>query len=336
MKDFGLLYFVEGYGEEKKQNSLLKNIFSWLGNPFGKNKIELKAEKLVIYDGRSVHIIEIPYTLESLKNISPKNLKNLEKALYYFIESNDLECCIYPADTGLDFSSPLLVKSRFSGELIYRALIKKILLCLCNASPQKLIEPEIVVISGESDLEAAAVIEILASQAKYLAAAVSNKDSFSGTIERIYEETGLSVILTENIAASLKTADIVINFSKTYAKERKFRLKPGTILINYGSVNLFALSEKNMVINGIEVSLKNIPDKMIFKLQKYYNRLEFLEAAIILKLGRHGGMPGWPDKTLINSIEKELEKSGSSITGFLGLHSKIKCKDLAKIMPKKG
>lgn len=296
---------------------------------FKRNKIDDFIREYPLYEDLTMNLIELPYSLEGL---TQKEMRKAERIISLMCEKKGLECCVISEKMRAikDICEPGRPKLiTYKGDILFRALIERILRSLAGGKIENLCNCEVAIIEGNSKEELFAFISCLMPLVKYLNIFTRSRAKIEDEVNRIYEESGLSIGIISDSLYPLKDADIIINLADLSSMPYRPRVKKGAIIINYGKLNNVVMPNESIVINGIDVT---IPVSLALKLPRKvcgsFSRLEIAEMIICSRLGLEkemiSGSAGYNIfYDLMASISKEFDEQGYSISHFIGLHGKI-------------
>ncbi len=327
MKDLAVILFAKTHANEDK-NSFFKDIFLKVTNIFKKKEINIDFEVASIYSGLNVYFIKLPYSKANIENMMPQKLNKLLEGVKSFLDRKSIIYCVYPAGVHLNFGDRF-IESNFFGGHLFKGLFRRVIKSIYNENNIDPDDLNIAIISGEEEEETNGLLNVLAPEVKYLTIIDKQKDRYNDLMDRVYEKTGLSIVLTEDLRTALKTSDILINLSQSIKPASRTRLKPGMLLVNYGKIDGLEISDDNVVINGIEITYKEfIPEKIKMEFFNFYNKLEFLEMIILFSITLDGPKSFDFSDEYVRRVEEEFDKLGGCIKSFKGMHSFLKRKDV--------
>ena len=126
-----------------------------------------------------------------------------------------------------------------------------------------------LLIGGEEDEKLNVIIQLLLSRIKYLTIITENKASIMNTVNKIYQETGLSIRIAVENKNVYRDIDLIINLNNFYELKSSYKLKSNAIIINYSGTNANWTGTENNIINKVDIglpdSIKNKIDSDIIK-----------------------------------------------------------------------
>jgi len=104
-----------------------------------------------------------------------------------------------------------VLKILFFGRFLYKALLVNILKLISEKKGKDIRELDVAIIHGNDYTFLHSYIKILSSILKFLTIITHEKESIENMTDNIFEETGLAVRVTDNLAGGMKDAEAVIN-----------------------------------------------------------------------------------------------------------------------------
>lgn len=166
-----------------------------------------------------------------------------------------------------------------NGRKLHKQLLEEIIDKICIKNAVNPIDSQISVMVNYLDTEISNLIERLSKKFKSLNIVSKNIDNFKNLENKICDEYGILITITNNKKKSLKKSDIVLNIDFTEELINKYLINDKAILINFCEINKIKFSGK--IINNYNISLKL--DTNIFKTlqQKRYKKFDLKDLAEI-------------------------------------------------------
>ena len=331
MSDFALIIYPE-----QKQEELPEGKFSmYIGRIIEKicgmlktNEPEDKFEAVELYDNLKAYIIKLPFSLGDIGK--PSNNIKIGRFLSKACTQLNIKNCILPwaAQATCGFEGG--ISNPFKGMHLYKALLISVLDEIYTKRGIKISELDIVIVQGESCEELFSLIRVLTPFAKYLTVLVNDSEAVEHEINRVYTDTGLSVMTTGNLKSGCKNADLIINLGGL--RESSSGIRPKAIVLNYDKSGVCNISGEYVLINGIEVSMHEETLAKIGELAcEHFSKLELAEIILSHKANMEDRIiANCMDFESMCGLSSEFKKTGCRITGFKGRHNIFKAEDIKK------
>lgn len=314
---------------EGKTNNIIEKVILWYKKTF--NIFEIKnIDNMVICD--------IPYTKElkedKLKRISKKvckkfftdfQLKNYKKQIIKIPKFKN-EYFINKVVLSKEIEQNEILKNEINkykidilnGRWLFKYLIINILEYISKNQNIPLEEKNVsILINNNNDINLNLIV-LLAKRVKRLNIITSNISKFKFIEEKLYNEYGIAVGISNNRRKSLLKTDIIVNIDFNEDLLNKYKIDRNAVIINTNEkVNIYT-----KLFNGINVNYYNIRynDINIFNendMNKYFNSTVLYESYIYRK------------DNLYNILE-QINKDNVEITELIGINGKISYKEFTK------
>ncbi|TYQ15085.1 UNVERIFIED_CONTAM: hypothetical protein Cloal_1492 [Acetivibrio alkalicellulosi] len=322
MSNLGLILF-----EEKKHNSNINNIFKRfyykIKSLFDKDIYLSQVEKIEVDERVNIFFIKLKSSLDQINEFRQYKIKKIKKNINKVLKEYSIENCILPEEVNEDFMLDCCIKNPFSGHFIYTALITDILKIIAYKKGISVKELDIAIIKGNESSLFYSYIELLSPIVKFITIIDNDRQCCYNKIEEIYDDTGLSVRITDDIKSGVDGVDVVINMANMDNLYKSTRIKSNAIVINYGTINENDSFLSNTIINGISISLdKDFENIMNGYVGSSYSRNELAELIVCAKNNINANViNNNADKKIIQYISNEFKKCGYRINGFIGRHN---------------
>lgn len=175
---------------------------------------------------------------------------------------------------------------------------------------------DIAVISGDDPRGLKTLVEQLEPYLKYINVASSDKESVQGMLDEISSDSGMPIFTSGDFNGILRNADIVINLGST-AFTSRYRIRPHTLVINFGTSGSSVPQGEFPIINGVEFIFPEEQYTVFGKdILRNYTKAELTEILMALKTGL-ADKNEYSDASA-DKILKTFNSNGCSITGFIG------------------
>ena len=345
MGDFAIVTCMKNVETEVKKTNLVQQLYSFIQNFFKHQKIEetlvQQITKVVLFepealgqkdevqtnDSINLHSIVLPFQLDELENINAGRVARVEQFIKNYCAQNKIGQVFLPEIISSKCRFKDFAVSSYKGRYLYQALFTNIIEDIYTKRGIKIRELDIAIVQGESREVLLSYVMLLAPMVKYLTVISEDKEEVEKQAEEIYEETGLSVRVTNDYKTGLKSADFILNLGTL---TQGMKINPRAVILNYGDIGCSKAVSDNLVINGIEVKL---PSKMASRLENnifnYFNHLELSEMMIFHKLGMDNEIDFQAFLTENRGkICGEFASQAYSITGYVGRRNTLKSRDI--------
>lgn len=309
--------------------------------------IRAGVKKNGLFEGANAWIIKLPVRASLLDGFNRKVIKDYVERL---CTENGLEACFMPpAVTGSDIFKGCSVRHGHR-DAIFKSHLQYILDDIYEKNGIRLGSLDTVIVADEEAQEVYPVVKLLEPNFRYLTIAAANDRGHistgsaamgsevcpllknSGLEERFAEmsgDTGLMINISSSWKTILKSADLVINLSRT-SDLSGCRMKNASLVININGGKSARLPGENAVINGIEYLLPaGVFAGLGTEVLRSYSKKEITETVLDLELGGGG------------TVADLFERSGCRIVGYTGRRGLVKAENviktvIGKIMPVMG
>lgn len=241
------------------------------------------AKKIKIIDDK----IMLNYNFEKLK--INKKIKIVQK-LKTILNENNVKKIIISENLKKDKNlSNLLYSNGFSiidGKGLQKKLINKILDKICKQNALKEQETKLSILLNGINTWGLNLIEDLSKKFKNLNVVTNNINCFKGVKDRIWEEYGIVVTLTNNKKKALSNSEIILNMDFPEELINKYILFDTSILINLEeNVKVKKKRFCGKIINDYKICLKK--DSDIYKALKsdVYKNYDIKDLAEVYVIG---------------------------------------------------
>lgn len=154
-------------------------------------------------------------------------------------------------------------------------------------------------------------IKIFAKEYKSLNIITNHIEKFKKIEERIYNEEGIMITITNNKKKSLNSSNIILNIDFPKELLNKYNIYENAIIINVrGNIQINKKRFNGVIINDYEIKLKN-SECFELNIDNKYNRKDLYEAEF------YKNIP-------YSEVKKKINKDGIEIDYLLGNNGKIK------------
>jgi len=329
MSDFALVIYPEQKQEELPEGKFGKYFEGLMEIMHSMLKIsepEEEFEAVELYDNLKAYLIELPFNpVDTGKSCNSSKIgRFISKACAKVNMANCILPRGIPEICGFDGG----IRNSFTGRYLYKALLISILDEIYTKRGTKISELDIAIVEGESGDELFSIITSLTPLVKYLTVLVNDNEAVEREINRIYTDTGLSVMMTGNLKSGCKNADLIINLGGI--REAISGIKPKAVVLNYDNSGACNILGEYVLINGIEVSL---PEETLARIGglacKHFSKLELAEIILSHRVNMEDKIiANCMDFESMSGLSREFKKTGCRVTGFKGRHNIFKAEDI--------
>lgn len=314
MSCIGLLFF-----SEEKENSAnynwIKRILYKIKRFFSIKLGERSIMKINAGEGLDVFFIKLPYTLNEIKNSKRIALIKIQSILSKVCKDNSIEKCILPCCTPPNLNLKECIINPFSGDFIYKALLINVLEQISQKKKVNIRDFDLAIIHGSNHDMLNYVIEILSPLVKYVTIITREKEVAEKKTEKILDDTGLAVRITEDFKNGAVDADLIINLEDACNLPSEIRTGHGPVVVNFGKGVPDGYFAGCIVINGIKAVLDN-KNRAVLKQEIYehYSSTELAEIFIMhkLKLGLNI-FKNYTDYSIMAKLSEKFMQDGYTI-----------------------
>lgn len=313
MNNIGLVVFCEEK-EEKKAN-ILESFLIKIKRLIETKLPESSIKKMDLYESLNMFLVRLPYALSELKDSGNFKISRLQKILLKACDDHSIEKCILPESVPDSININRCIKNPFSGKFIYTSLLVNILKVISDKKGVGIRHLSVTILQGSNYSLLYCYIKLLSPLAKFLTIITHEKELIQKRIEDIFDETGLSVRVTSDIASGLDDADVVINLTDLSELNLQKNIKCSAWVINYGNIGTDKIKFEGIVINGISIGLPKRIERIIEKdTYKFFSKTELSEIIILNKLNIGTNIIGNnADYTNMERISTQFGENGFTI-----------------------
>ena len=289
-------------------------------------KIELKVDQIELYKNLNMYVIKLQESAHSLTEIKEKYLKDILKSISDICLKNSIKFCYIPELLPDSFINDKFIKKKYSGQYIYMSLLWNMIHILLANGKEDIENIEVAIICGENDEKLNAVINLLLSKIKYLTIVSKNDNLISENINKIYQDTGLSIRITSDEKKAFKDIDLIINLNNFFEFKSSYKLKSNAIIINFSNAAANWVSIDNIIVNKINIGLPVIlKNKINQNLNNSFNSLDLSEIILSHKKDIEDDVAKCLYKyDKMQIMSKCFNLDGYTIEGFFGRRGFIK------------
>lgn len=322
MPNLAFVICKKANGKATSKSNPFRWAFHWVSVITGRLHPDNLVKGIRLHDERSLVVIKLPYTTRELRGIAGNKANRFINRV---CSDFNIPEPIIPLEIrdalGRGNSEPC----GCGGKVLFKSLLVDILEEICTARSIKISDPDIVFVSEASCPELYTYLSLLSPLVKYVTLITRDRNTVEEDINRIFEDTGLSIGVTTDFRSGLRNADIIINLCGL--KEcAALRLKNKAVLINLEGVKITGVTGQNTVINGVEISL---PHKLVHEIGR--EMLDFFSTEEIAEAILSAESEDWTDSSgtgFVKGMSQSFKRMGCRITGFLGQYNRIRISDI--------
>ena len=331
MRSFALVTFKpEGDGQLCRKN-IIRHSFSCLKSLFIKPSWEDWVRKIELMEDLLLYTVGLPYRVDEISRYKSR----LNKFFSQFTGENHIKCFL-PRSIPDGVLMKGCIKLETTGRLLFKSLLIYILKEIYEKKGILISELDICIIEGENRAELREIVDLLSPMVKYITVIAEDRDTVDADMARIYEDTGLSVRVTNELRKSLRDVDLIINLGNLAGISPRARINPKAVILNYGKDEINELSCENVILNGIKIRMgKDMSQKIDHVLMETYGETELIETILLFIAGLEEKVTGQydlykdcMDKSTVKGLSDAFVKCGCSIKEFFGRRSMIEPKDI--------
>ena len=169
------------------------------------------------------------------------------------------------------------------GRWLFEVLSCKILDYIIKHKKMKKEEISISILVNDLSENMIENIRKIAKEYKRVNVITNHISSFIKIEEKLFDEYGIMIIISNNKKKSLVNSSIILNLDFPKEILNKYNINENAIIINAeGNMKIYKKRFNGIVINDYEIELENLDDTEINKLQKF-NLKEIYESKIYRK-----------------------------------------------------
>ena len=157
------------------------------------------------------------------------------------------------------------------GKKLYKKLIQEIIIKICNKEQLNPKQCQIAITVNYLDGNVTKLIDNLSKKFKVLNIVSNNMDSFKQIKEKLYENNGIIITVTNNKRKALLKSGLIVNYDFSEEVLNKYVIKDNAIIINTEApINIHKKRFIGKIINDIDISF--VPSSKIaleLKKEKY-------------------------------------------------------------------
>ncbi|ODM26754.1 hypothetical protein A7W90_11320 [Clostridium sp. Bc-iso-3] len=310
MSNIGLMLLCDE--KEGTKKNLIKNIFNILRRLLSSNLPDGAIKKAELYDEFNIFTVRLPYRLSELKKPNFFTMHRLKKIIRKLCSDYSIDRCFFPGSMPEELDIDCCIKNPFSGYFIYTAMLVNILKIISDRKGKDIRGLSVAIIHGRGHDLLYSYIKLLSTLSKYLTIITHEKDNVEKIIDDIFEETGLSVRVTDSVASGIEDAEVIVNLTDLCDFNISKNIKSNASVINYGSVKTDKIEFSDIIINDIDIILPKKFEEMMGKdVYKFYKKAELAEIILLnkLEIGTYA-IGNSADYTVIDNLSRQFQNDG--------------------------
>ena len=169
-----------------------------------------------------------------------------------------------------------------NGKILLKKLIEKIIDKICIENELKPKECQISFTINYLDIHIMQAIVNLSKSFKVLNIVSNNINSFKQLKEKIYNDEGIIITVTNNRRKALLKSDLIINYDFPEERINKYTIKDNAIIINTEeSINIYKKRFLGKILNNFDISLIQNSNIAIELEKKQYKKFDLKDLAEI-------------------------------------------------------
>ncbi len=288
----------------------------------------------------NVCIAKLPLNKKQVDMLDEKILYNIFERIIHQFKSENIQYVILPEGLSQNKTISKFIyhqgqfkKSNHQGFFI--SLIPDIFLKLCKITGLETKALSVGIVDSQLTDDSTYLIEKLSSSLKYATLITKDMEKAKNTMEKIFENTGLSIWISNEKGSALIDSNIIFVLDDFNEFMRKASIDKKSILFNLrGKGNYSDKKLRNTVIDNIDISMPAISKVMKrFEQIGITNKRELIEYILSVKLDEYKKQPTIERYESMRRIFYEL---GCKINLFIGFDKPINLDYIKKNTKKLG
>ncbi len=321
MNNVGLIVFDNIENSDKKDilnifTKLKKLICMKIKRLFSTKLPEHSIKKITVDQDLNLFFIKLPYSLDELRKLRRFSVWRLQKAVLKACRDNSIKKCFYPSKVPDKIINDFGMKNPFSGNFIYASLLVNILKLISVKKDMDIRDLDIAILETNNRKLLHFFIRQLSPLAKFLTIITKEKESAQKDMEDIFDETGLSVRVTDDIASGLDGISILINIGNLDEFIPRKKVICNAVVINYGSLKNSQVEFTGGIIDQINVGLPaSMEESVDEEFINCYTGNEIAEIIFVNKLnGGTNVFKDFAEYNIMKGISEQFEEEGYTIS----------------------
>lgn len=320
MNNIGLIIFCSNEnGKNGRKPRTLKNIcklfYMKIKEIFVIKLPKNLLNKIKINENLDLILIKIPYKICKSKKLGWLKLKRIKKIISRVCRENSIGKCLFSREAPDMPELKRITRNPFTGEVIYVSLLNEILKRVALKKGVKVRDFNVVILDGEASVWLSPFIDLLSPRLRFLTVITANRGRIQKKADEIYNKTGLSARVTDNVVSGLKDADIVINLGLPKGFYGHIDMPDDVLIIDYEEPKGSIVASKSINMNGIVIGLPpGIGEKIDKEFYRFFSKIEFSEIIILNKLGIGANINrNYADYVIMEEVYKCFKEDGYTL-----------------------
>ena len=278
------LYFIQ----EEDNHEKIKSVFNFITILNDRILLPIKKDEILEKNQKVLKLINKTIKILKRKNIKTVVIsKKLQKneQIINLLNSNNINI--------------------FDGRWLFKYILYEIIDYILKKKNIKKEETEVSILTNELVETTIENIKLFAKEFKRVNIVTNHIPSFRKIEEKLYNEYGIMITVTNNKKKSLINSEIILNLDFSKETLNKYNINENAIIVNpEGNMKINKKRFNGTNVNDYEIEINRLEEIEFEKLQKFYLK-EIYESEIYRK-----------DNFL--NIRKTIKKSGLKIKYLLG------------------
>ncbi len=282
----------------------------------------------------NICIAKLPFNKKQLDMLDEKTLYNMCEKISHQFKLENIQYVILPTclSRNKNILKFLYTKGQFNksdDQNLFISLIPDILIKVCKIAGLELKQLSVGIVESQLTNISTYLIENLSSSLKYATLVTKDIETATTTMEKIFERTGLSIWISNDIRSALTDSNIIFVLDDFNEFMRKALIDKKSILFNLkGKVNHSERKLRNIVIDSIDISIPAISKEIkIFEQIGITNKRELIEYVLSVKVEKYKEQP---DMQQYESMRRIFYELGCKINLLRGFNSPINIDQIKK------
>lgn len=289
---------------------------------FRKESWEWNIQYITAGEERLLTVITLPLAEWELALLHTADQKRLERLLQEKLQWEGISQCYCPPVFNELCPFACWQANPYTGKRIFHALLPEIIQHMYEKQGINASALDIAILMGESIEDGKAALHLLKGFARYLTVVAPQKEIWEQETDKIFEECGLAIRVTEELKNTLKNADLVISYRDMKDAVQNIRMHPWAVWMNYSNFDGDFLEYPCVVIQGVDICFPYDMGVGIKKeVMKYYSHTQLAE---MILLNRIAGLPESGDnRKIFQAILTEFRQLHFTLHHYRGRKNAI-------------
>lgn len=208
----------------------------------------------------------------------------------------------------------------FDGKWLMQYILPEIITYL--KEKQKIMQvDEITILANELTEDVKQNIKIFANTYKKIRIVTNHLERFKKVEQELYEEKGISIIITNNKRKALSKSMLIINFDFVQEAINQYNINEQAVIINLNDkIKINKKRFSGLIITDYEVEFQNIDDEFLEEIMQKQNEFSLKE---ILEEKIYSSLQVIPNYNIFDKVKIPLKKYDIQIKELYGINGLI-------------